>query len=63
MSKILIISKIQEVSAKNESIDFFNDKRIKRHTFNIAKGADCPVITSIFGLFNNPLCHIRKDLN
>ena len=45
------------------TVDCKNTEKIKQHTRWIAKATECPVITSIFGTFENPHCYIRLDLN
>lgn len=61
MSRLLIISKVKEIIEINNAI--FNDKRLKRCQFNLGKAHETPVITTIFGEYENPLCHMRLDLN
>lgn len=62
MQRILVEMKVKEKLEANNT-NLFKDKILKRQMFNLANSAKTPVITSVFGEFANPMCHVRIDLN
>jgi hypothetical protein len=53
---------VEEKIAKNVK-HLFNDKILKRQTKNIAKSVQYPIISGVFGTYENAHCHMRIDLN
>lgn len=44
-------------------VDVKRTGKIKQHTEWIAKAANVPILSSVFGSVGNPYCHMRIDLN
>lgn len=69
MKPVVIIRKRELVKQLilQEKIDTKTDVnrtgKIKQTTEWIAKATQSPIISSVFGVVTNPLCHVRLDLN